>query len=904
MGWIADHIAMSRASELAAIAAAVLLVAAPLFLPATARADFGIESFTAAATNQDGSVDLAAGSHPYDFTIHFAMNLDPEGEAEGSIYSMQVDLPPGLVGSPQAVPFCDMADFDTGLFPSCPARSQIGVVHADTRLGTSVLGLYNLRPPPGAAAAFGFGDNGSPVIERLSLGADGTVRVSAPVLPTGLGLRSITETIWGVPADRGHDGERGACLEAGGECSTDAEPAPLLTLPTSCGGPLRTTITAASLEEPERSTTASALSPGEGGLLEGLRDCEGPSFDPRIGIRPEADALSPSGLLVDLELPQTEAAELPASAALRQITVRLPAGLTFNSPAAAGLAACSPAQIGLESVPGGQPPRFDAVPVTCPDASKLGTASVQTPLLDHLLPGAIYLATPGENPSGAIFAIYVVLEDPTSGTILKLPGRLDADPADGRLTATISDLPQLPFEDMKLSFFGGPRAALTTPSTCGTYTTTADAVPSTVPAGSVAHLRSSFTFSSGAGSGPCPPGALPNDPDFEAGAVVPIAGLRTPFVLRLQRQDASQQLAAFDLALPPGLSARLAGAAVCADAAIPSCPASSSVGQATVGTGVGSAPLYLRGTVYLAGPYRGAPVSLLVVVPALAGPFDLGTVVVRVAVQVDPVTGQLSAASDSFPQILRGVPLAIRSLAISLDRPGFIRNPTSCDPMRIDAGAVSTLGQVAPLSSRFQLGACAGLAFQPRAAVRLLGPIHRGAHPRLRTVLRPRAGDANIRRVAVTLPGTELLDNRHIGTICTAARFAAERCPAGSVYGFARAWTPLLDQPLEGPVYLRSSRHRLPDLAASLDGQIHLDLTGHVNSIGGRIRNTLVALPDVPLSKVVLTMAGGKRGLLVNTGGLCAGELRAAATFDAQNGKTRDTAPLVKTDCGRAGRAR
>jgi hypothetical protein len=890
-----------------ALAAFWTLLAAP-----SAQASFGIDTFTATTSNEDGSVDLRAGSHPFAYTIHFAMNLDGEGEPEGTLYSLALDLPTGLYGNPQAIPTCAISDFDTGIEPSCPGRSQIGVVHADAPDLPLLLGLYNLEPPPGALAAFGFGANGTNLIERLTLAADGTVKVSAPVLP-GLNLQSITETIWGVPAASSHDPDR-LCIDAEGShiqgCSTDAERAPLLTLPTSCDGPLLTTITVTSAEQPAIPQTASAESLAEGGTPEGLHGCEGLPFDPRLSVRPEAHALSPSGLLVDLELPQTEAAELPATAALSQIVLRMPPGIALNPPAAQGLAACSPAEVGLESVPGEQPPRFDAAPVTCPDASKLGTVEVQTPLLNHPLPGAIYLAVPAQNASGARFAIYAVLEDPASGTVLKLPARLDPDPTDGRLAATVPDLPQLPFSEIELAFHGGPRALLTTPPVCGTYTTQATFTPRTAPEASAVQRKAPFKLTIGPAGAPCPPPEpeQPNVPDLQAGTAIPIAGEPSPFVARLARADTTQHLSSFDLDLPPGLLADLNLAASCPETSIgaaaqanaaaeqaePSCPPDSAIGTATIAAGVGSAPLYLTGEVYLSGPYKGAPFSLTAVVPALAGPFDLGTITERIAVGIDLATAQLSARADPLPEIIAGVPLELRSLALDLDRPGFIRNPTFCAPLALTGTSTSVLGLPSPLSNRFQVRACAALPFKPRLALDLSGGVARNGHPALRAVLRAGAKEAGIAAATITLPAGELLDLHHVRALC-ARHLPPERCPDASRLGFVRLWSPFLKDPLQGPVYLRVPAERLPDLLVDLRApQLHLVLDGHTAAPSGRLRIRFPALPDAPLSKAVVTLAGGRRGIFVNSETLCARPRRAAASFSAHNGKQRRLRPLLR----------
>jgi hypothetical protein len=313
-----------------------------------------------------------------------------------------------------------------------------------------------------------------------------------------------------------------------------------------------------------------------------------------------------------------------------------------------------------------------------------------------------------------------------------------------------------------------------------------------------------------------------------------------------------------------------------------------------VGAGPGTNPLYVKGSVYLAGPYKGAPLSLAVVTPAVAGPYDLGNVVVRNALKINPVTTEAEAVSDPLPQIIYGVPLGLREVRVELDKPDFTVNPTSCDPMSV-GGVVGALGGAsATLSTHFQVGGCASLGLTPKLAVKFSGaPTRRGGHPKLTATLTTKKGDANLRRVQVTLPKTEFLENAHIKTVCTRVQFAANACPKASIYGHAKAWTPLLDQPLEGPVYLRSSNHTLPDLVASLDGQIHVDLDGRIDSVHARIRNTFETVPDAPVTKFQLTMQGGSKGLLVNNTQLCKASPKANVVFDGQNGKTAEANPLV-----------
>ncbi|HYG96769.1 MAG TPA: hypothetical protein VD741_06630, partial [Solirubrobacterales bacterium] len=317
----------------------------------------------------------------------------------------------------------------------------------------------------------------------------------------------------------------------------------------------------------------------------------------------------------------------------------------------------------------------------------------------------------------------------------------------------------------------------------------------------------------------------------------------------------------------------------------------------TVGAGAGATPFHLSGPVWLTGPYKGAPLGLAVAIRAVAGPYDLGTVVVRQALHVDPTTAAVTAVSDPLPSILEGIPLRIRTVDVTIDRPGFTVNPTSCAERRIAGALSSTAGATHQAGVRFQVGDCASLGFGPKLSLRLKGGTKRAAHPRLQAVLRQPAGQANIDRVSVALPRSVFLEQAHIRTVCTRVQYAAGNCPAGSVYGYARAFSPLLDEPLQGPVYLRSSDNKLPDLVASLDGQIHIDLVGRIDSVRGGIRTTFERVPDAPVSRFVLQMKGGKKSLLVNSTNLCRGKHRAAVKMTGQNGKRRSSAPGLRTDC-------
>jgi len=608
-----------------------------------------------------------------------------------------------------------------------------------------------------------------------------------------------------------------------------------------------------------------------------------------------------------------------AAAQLKDATVTLPQGLVINPSVANGLGACSESEIGY--APSGGQIHFSEAPQNCPDAAKLGSAEVSVPLLDHKLQGSVYAAKPFQNPFGSLVAIYLVIENKNDGIVAKLAGKVTPDPQTGQLTTTFTESPQLPLEDVDLHFFKGPRAALKTPLACGKYTTSSSLVPWSTPEGETEHPSDSFQTSVAAGgSGACPTSEsqAPNNPTFSAGTIAPQAGAYSPFVLKLVRQDGTQRLAKIDTILPKGLTGKLAGVPYCSEAAIaqakareapnqgaveqsnPSCSAASEVGTVTVGAGAGITPFYAQGKAYLAGPYKGAQLSIVIITPAVAGPFDLGAVVVRTPLYVDPETTQIHAVSDPIPSIIEGVPLDVRSIALKLGRPDFTLNPTSCLPAQVLGSATSTLGSNTALASPFQVGGCNSLKFKPKLSLRLKGSTKRGRFPALKAVVSypPGAGYANTAFAQVTLPHAQFIEQAHFKTICTKVQFAANACPAGSIYGKAKAFTPLLDNPVEGPVYLRSSTHELPDLVIAFKGQVDAVLVGRVDTgKNGGIRNTFESAPDVPVSKVVLEMQGGKKGLLVNSENICRKEQRAIAHLVGQNGVVSDSRPLVRNDC-------
>jgi hypothetical protein len=735
-------------------------------------------------------------------------------------------------------------------------------------------------------------------------------------------ITNTLTTFFGDPAARVNEAEGGPAF---------------LTNPSDCGTSPVATVEADSWQEvgKYKSRTTPLLPPGKV-----IENCSLLSFGPTIEADPDtSQADTPSGFSFVLNVPQApEAAPSLATPPLKDAIVTLPVGLAASPAQADGLGACSEEQIDItgEAINGfghddGQP---HPTPGNCPLASKIATAKVTTPLLPEPVDGAVYLGEPDCSPctdadaaSGKMIKLYIEARDKRYGVAVKLEGKVTANPVTGQLQATFLNGPQFPFSQVKLDFKGGPRAALATPLACGTYTATSELVPWSAPETATAAPPAPFSVGSGPGGAPCvaSEAQAPHVPSFEAGVLNPLAGSHSPFVLRLNRADGTQRIKGLNLTLPPGLTGKLAGIPACADAALasagaragkaeqanPSCPAASQVGTVDVGAGAGPQPLHVQGRAYVAGPYKGAPLSMAIVTPAVAGPFDLGTVVVRTALYVNPTTAQITAKSDPLPTILGGVPLNLRSATVTLDRSEFTLNPTSCEAMQVRGEAIAISGQVTQLVNRFQVGGCKGLPFKPKLGLRLFGGTKRGAHPRLRAVLTAKPGEANIAKASVALPRSEFLDQAHIRTVCTRVQFAADNCPKGAIYGHVRAFTPLLDEPLEGPVYLRSSDNELPDAVGVLKGPpsrpIQIETAARIDSIKGGIRANFESVPDAPIRKVIVTMQGGRKGLLINSANLCKikpSAKRATVRMRGQNGKVHNFRPVLKNDCGKPRKAK
>ena len=898
----------------------VVFCACLLFVAPAAFAGFGLNGLSATAVNKDGSVDLQAGSHPYEYTIDFALNHNASGNLEGTMRDLIVELPPGLIGNPQAVPRCPGTVFE-GLEPQCPGDTQIGIVEVKAeQLPVAFASVYNLAPSKGSAATLGaslFSIN-SFLEASVRSGSDFGVDISDLTLPTNIKIQSVSERIWGTPPDPGHDAERECRSPEGVKingCSSDAAPVPFFTLPTSCTGPLKTTLSVDSVEEPGvfRSETVDSLD--SGGNPAGLNGCERVPFDPTITVQPETSAAdSPTGLHVNIHVPQNQAPGQLATAHLKDTTLTLPQGMVVDPSAGGGAVGCSPGQVDLHG----------SGAANCPDASKIGTAEIQTPLLDHPVKGAVYLATQGNNPFGSLLALYIALDDPISGVVVKLAGRVEPDPVTGQLKTTFLNNPQLPFEDLNLDLTGGPRAPLTTPPTCGAYTTTSVLTPWTTPEGGTVTPSDVFQINTGA-NGPCVANEAqqPNTPAFEAGTTTPLAGSYSPLVLKLTRENGSQRLGALNVTLPPGLTGRLAGVAECSDAQLaqaagrnrpgegsleqssPSCPQSSEVGTVTTGVGSGS-PLFVGGHAYLAGPYEGAPLSIAIVAPAVAGPFDLGNVVVRSGLFVNPSTAQVTVKSDPIPTILAGIPLDIRSIAIAINRPGFTLNPTSCEPMTVNGQAISTQNQTVAVSNRFQVGGCQGLPFKPSFKASTQGKTSKANGASLTVKVAQQPGEANLHKVSLTLPTVLPARLTTLQKACTEAQFAANPagCPAGSFIGTAKAVTPILGVPLTGPAILVShGGAAFPDVVFLLQGNerggtIRIDLDGRTDIKKGVTYSRFETVPDAPITSFETSLPQGPHSVLAATGNLCTSKLAMPTQLVGQNGaQLNQTTNITVTGC-------
>ena len=936
------------ASTRLAVALSALVLSALALVPAGAQASFdflpGEAGFKVTATAEGGREPATlAGAHPYSLITE--VNFNRSGSfSDGDLKDLTYDLPPGLIENSTSVPRCGAAQFSTPRTSpfeetlsgeSCSGATQIGVITLDSSHGggeTRTFGVFNLAPPPGSPSRFGFSPYGEPITiapHVREAGREYGLTLDLKNFSQQLNVTGFRMVIWGVPWALAHDAQRGNCLNeinpsfGNAKCPvSELNPPHLsqayLTLPTSCEVPLVFHVKATSWQQPatvERTWTSGAP----------MTECDNLPFNPIPRGRLSTDrASSPSGY--DFTLDGTSAPLLNplsrASSQVKKAVVILPEGMTVNPSVASGLGTCSEAQYAAETI-------TSAPGAGCPNDSKVGELTIESPLIDGQIEGSMFFATPRENRFGTLVALYMVAKEPDRGIMVRVAGRVDSDPVTGRLTTTFDDLPQLPYSHFNVHFREGQRSPLATPAACGPYATEIEASPWQNP-DFVLRQSSPFALTAGVGGGPCPQGSLaPFSPGAVGGTLNGNASSYTPFYLHLTRKDGEQEITSYSATLPRGLLGKIAGVPFCPEAQIeaakdqtgaesavnPACPVASLIGRTYTGYGVGQTLSYAPGTLYLAGPYHGSPLSVVAIDSAKVGPFDLGTVVIRSAIRVDRQTAQVaidSAGSDPIPHILEGFPLRLRDIRIYIDRPKFMINPTSCDPFSVNStltGSGARFGdpaddQGSTSISPFQVSNCSGLGFAPKLALSLMGGHRRGDYPALRAIVTAREGDANIGKATVTLSPKLFLAQEHLETVCTPRQFAAHTCPAGSVYGTATAVTPLMEQPLSGPVYLRSngSERNLPDLVAAISGRgIEIDVLGKIDSFKGGLRATFDVLPDAPLTKFTMSLRGGDHGIIANATNTCDNPQVSTVKFLGQDNATKRLRVPMQVKCKKKG---
>ncbi|MFZ1154378.1 MAG: hypothetical protein WAN93_05675, partial [Solirubrobacteraceae bacterium] len=923
-------------------------VSKPITVSPTAT-QFGVDQYELRPENANGTPDAQAGSHPFQLTTTIGLNQSGEGsKPPAAVKDLHFNLPPGLIGNPVPFPQCPLVKFigNAALGDNfCPNNTVVGVVSVTVFfqgiIKTSItVPLFTLTPSVGEPARFGFFVLGDPVYLDTSVrtGGDYGVTVDVNNITEAIGFDQTDVTFWGVPGDPRHDPIRGwNCLATNSgynevnpilpECAPFGQPTPppLLTMPTACTGPVRTTVEGDSWQKQEEFTE-----PFEYTFLDnlgrpfGMDGCNQVPFSPSIKVTPDGQAGStPTGLTVDEHIPQETSVNALgiAESSVKGLSVTLPEGVVLNPAAADGLQACSMGQIDLQS----------AAAPTCSEAAKVATVKIKTPLLANPLEGATYLAAQNANPFGSLVALYLYAEDPVSGVRAKATGEVLENPVTGQLTAHFEgdpvfendprfanepeaqSLPEVPFEDVELHFFGGDRAPLGTPALCGSYRTTGTFTPWSGNA--TTESSSEFHVVSGPNGAPCS-NPLPFAPSLTAGTTSIQAGGFSPFTMTMSRPDGSQNLQAVKLKMPPGLLGTLATVKLCpeAQANAGTCGPESLIGHTTVSVGIGGDPYTVTGgEVFITEGYKGAPYGLSIVNPAKAGPFDLGKVIVRAKIEVDPISAVLTITTDDsgpykIPTILDGIPLQIQHVNVAIDRPGFTFNPTNCSPQAITGSLTSDQGATAALSVPFQITNCAVLAFKPKLTAKTAGKTSRASGASLSVKLTYPAGpyDANIARVKVDLPKQLPSRLTTLQKACTAATFEANpaNCPPASIVGHATATTPVMPVPLTGPAYFVShGGEAFPSLIIVLQGYgatVHLIGTTFIDK-AGITSSTFKTVPDVPVGTFELTLPQGRYSALAANGNLCTTtKLAMPTSFVGQNGAVIHTStPIVPTGCAK-----
>jgi hypothetical protein len=915
-----------------ALSVAVVVVSC-LCVSVPAMAEFGFlpgkAGFEVSLTNSDGSVATQAGAHPYQMNVDFNLNSSVhEGfrRPDGEVKDLEVGLPTGVIVNPKATPTrCTEAQLLQSsrgpVSAECPLSSQVGNALITAGEQTNIHApVYNMVPPAGVPAELGFVVVGTVAVHILAkVRTDSDTGISS--ITPGLGeveLMGTSVTLWGDPSDLSHDPERGNCDYPQGKkqeakedeetgkhvdlCAVESNNEPLLTLPTSCAGALHATISTDSWSHPGVFVNDTAEAPG-------MTGCNKLGLSPSFTAAPDTgQADTPAGLTFDLKLSQEGLLAKHALAApyLKTTTVTLPAGVAINPGQAAGLVACQPDETGVGTLD----------PPSCPAASKVGTVEITTPVLDNKFFGNVYVL-PSNPPN-----VELLIGASSEGINIKLVGQVHLDPVTGQLTTTFANTPQVPFSDLKLSFSGGAQAALTTPTRCGVYTTVGDFTPWSSPEAADAITEGSFAITSGPTGTPCPGSSLPFSPNMIAGATTDQAGGYTNFSLLLQRADGQQRIDSLQFKTPEGLLGMISQVPLCQEpqAAQGTCSSASQIGHTVVAAGPGPYPLVVPGPgqapapIYLTGGYKGAPYGLSIAVPVIAGPFNLGTVVVRSKIEVDPHTTELTVTTDALPSILDGVPTDLRTINAVIDRPGFMFNPTDCSPKAFSGTAYSTEGAQAPISSHFQVGSCRSLQFKPNFKVSTSGKTSRANGASLDAkILYPTgtlpanqaSSQSNIQSVKVNLPRQLPSRLTTLQKACPVAVFDANPagCPKQSIVGNATAITPVLPVPLTGPAYFVShAGESFPQLIVVLQAYgVTVDLVGDTFiSKAGITSSTFKQIPDVPITSFELKLPQGPFSALAANGNLCKAKLTMPTAFTGHNGAViHQSTPITVTGCAK-----
>ncbi len=834
---------------------------------------------------------------------------------------MVVNLPPGFVGNVTAVPRCSRKQFDGeanqraangGEFwvPSCPAATEVGI---DQAVPNGIRGVsfkvYNLVPPPGVAAQFGFSFSGVPVFLDVGVRSGGPSALASdygitthvdPFPQRGIVFNTIT--IWGEPGEASHDEQR--------EGPSGAGSTPLLTVPTSCEGPQEISIEALGTWQNENARAhASVLTHNSTDTPIGFAGCDHLGFGPSLSVAPDTTAGdTPAGLTTEIKVPQ-EGLSIPeglAASNLRDGTVVLPEGTVLNPGRAAGLSLCPLDEDGVEQ----------EGPQQCPAASQVGTAEVSTPLLSEPLEGKVYVLESAPPDVKLLIALA------GQGIEVKLVGDVHLNTSTGQLTTVFKEDPEVPFTDFKLAFSGGSQAALVTPPTCGLFTSNSDFMPWSSPAVEDVFSPSSFQIATGTNGAPCE-SPLPFTPSMIAGATTDQAGGYTAFSLLLSRGDDQQRISKLQFKTPKGLLGMISHVQLCEEpqAAKGECPATSQIGHTIVGAGAGPDPLYVpeegkpEAPIYITGPYEGAPYGLAIAVPVIAGPFNLGTTVVRGKIEVDPQTSQLTITTDPLPTILDGVPVDMRTINAVIDRKEFMFNPTNCDPQAFSGTATSTEGTNAALSSPFQVGSCRSLTFKPGFKVSTSAKTSRtqGASLHVTMTLPDEGGlssTANVQRVKVSLPKQLPTPLKTLQKACLEKTFAENptNCPVASQVGTVKVSTPVLPGGLTGTAYFVShGGAKYPELIMVLVGQNGVTVQVHGEteiSKAGITTATFATVPDVPFSSFELTLPQREFPALTANGNLCKGTLLMPTELVGQNGLVIDQSTKISvTGCPKTKKA-